>query len=118
MDVCVILDDSYSMVDYQAAVRSALSRTFGKNYDGFVIHFVTFSTEAHDGPNIDDLKFIGGSTNIQDAYTRFFDLALKNPATPSRVVIVFISDGIDNQVVYSPLMVRALMLRALMLRAL
>ena len=92
----ILVDDSYSMTDVQAPVRSALRRIFGKNYEGYVIHFITFSTQAYDGPNIDKLVYTGGSTNILDAYARLFDLALANPATPSRVVVIFVSDGIDN----------------------
>jgi hypothetical protein len=101
--IIAIRDQSGSMWTYNSALDAACL-SFQSKYSAvdskYALHFVAFAGlgKIADSPNISHLKHICGNTSIPQAFERAVEIAKKKQPISmfSKVILVFISDGEDN----------------------
>ena len=98
--VYFIVDESGSMSSYTQGVRQSIGNIIEGNTDPNVRHtIITFSNTVDYATDVSKLKRPEHqNTSIAPAFRKMFELLNATPARrmPERVVIAFISDGIDT----------------------
>ena len=97
-DVYVILDESGSMSNFVTPIRQTLQEMAVCNRDPQVsYHFIVFSDQVADGPDISrlNIRMAGTHHDIAPAFERLSYLMYSRPL-PDQFIVVFISDGQDG----------------------
>lgn len=91
-----VIDGSRSMCSFQDSVRASIETIVRHPMGGVEYGFISFSVDAVFSKELDDLKFQNSSTNIASAFQLLNKMVVNCPVLPKKYIIVFISDGQDD----------------------